>query len=304
MLFVIPSSVVRVIAGSFLLWVLLSTIIPQAITKFRDPSVKANSFSGPVYPYTSITPFDSVPIRNSTVYYVIGHPDDEVMFFSPSILELSKPIYHNTLKLICLSVGDAVDSSYGPIRSRELHESARILGLHHDDVVVADEFKDGMDETWDHSRISQVLSHHISEKSNVVIVTFDELGVSGHPNHISLYHGCRMFVQSSTNISMYKLKTLNFLEKYSFTVLTNIELMVDHVSQLVLSKILKFNINIGISLFNTPKNATGTKIYSDLNMLSVSYAAMAYGHFSQMVWFRYGWLVFSRYLTFNHLIEA
>ncbi|WEJ95412.1 N-acetylglucosaminyl-phosphatidylinositol de-N-acetylase [Yamadazyma tenuis] len=274
MLFVIPSSVVRVIAGSFLLWVLLSTIIPQAITKFRDPSVKANSFSGPVYPYTSITPFDSVPIRNSTVYYVIGHPDDEVMFFSPSILELSKPIYHNTLKLICLSVGDAVDSSYGPIRSRELHESARILGLHHDDVVVADEFKDGMDETWDHSRISQVLSHHISEKSNVVIVTFDELG------------------------------TLNFLEKYSFTVLTNIELMVDHVSQLVLSKILKFNINIGISLFNTPKNATGTKIYSDLNMLSVSYAAMAYGHFSQMVWFRYGWLVFSRYLTFNHLIEA
>ena len=45
------------------------------------------------------------------------------------------------------------------------------------------------------------------------------------------------------------------------------------------------------------------RLYSELNMLRLSYAAMAYGHFSQMVWFRYAWLLLSRYLTYNHLIE-
>ncbi|RKP29182.1 hypothetical protein METBISCDRAFT_28439, partial [Metschnikowia bicuspidata] len=65
------------------------------------------------------------------------------------------------------------------------------------------------------------------------------------------------------------------------------------------------NININISFFDSfaHKQLPCIKVYSDLNMLSVSYAAMAYGHFSQMVWFRYGWLVLSRYLTFNHLTQ-
>lgn len=301
-LFGIPSFLFKVIGTSFVVWVLLTTILPQSITKYLSPEIRTNHYQSN-YPYDSITANESI-IRNSTIYYVIGHPDDEVMFFAPSILELNKPAYNNTLKLLCLSVGDAVDPSMGPIRANELRHSAKILGFDDENVQVLDKFTDSMTATWDEKEICQVLLELITEPS-AVLITFDEKGVSNHPNHISLYHGTSLYYNTwgtRKSLSMYKLKTLNPLEKYSFTILTDIELFVDHISKLILSNILKFNINI--SFFNAPKNLTSLKIYSDLNMLSCSYAAMAHGHFSQMVWFRYGWLILSRYLTFNNLVQV
>lgn len=304
MLLGIPSFIIRIISTSFLLWVFLTTILPQSITKYLNPNIRSNKFISNHYPYDSITPYDSVLIRNSTVYYIIGHPDDEVMFFAPSILELTKATYNNDVKLICLSTGDAIDSSYGPIRTKELKHSAQILGINDNNVQVLDKFKDGMDLNWNEMEISATLQELIKE-DDAVLITFDEKGVSNHPNHISLFYGvCLYYKTLSTkkHLSMYKLKTLNTIEKYSFTILTNIELFVDHISKLILSNTLKFNINV--SFFNAPKDIKSLKIYSDLNMLSCSYAAMAYGHFSQMVWFRYGWLILSRYLTFNNLVQV
>lgn len=222
------------------------------------------------------------------------------MFFAPSILELTKPIYNNTVKLVCFSSGDAVDPSFGAIRQEELRHSAAILGIPEANLILLDQFQDGMDIEWDETEISQTIQLLVMETDNLVLITFDETGVSNHPNHISLYYGTRKYVQQTQEAVMYKLKLLNFLEKYSFTLLTNIELFVDLMSKLILGTTLKLNINI--SFFNTAK-VNSIKIYSDLNMLSASYAAMAYGHFSQMVWFRYGWLILSRYLTFNNLIE-
>lgn len=298
----LPSYVFRVIGASFLVWVFLTTALPQSITKYLNPSIRTNHFHDPYYPYDSIT--QSIPITNSTVYYIIGHPDDEVMFFAPSILELTKPAYNNEVKLICLSIGDAVDPSMGPIRSEELKHSGKILGLKDDNIQILDKFKDSMELHWDEMEISSVLQELIKEDS-AVLITFDEKGVSNHPNHISLFYGTSLFYKTASSkkaYSMYKLKTLNALEKYSFTILTNIELFVDHISKLILSNILKFNINI--SFFNAPKDLTSLKIYSDLNMLSCSFAAMAYGHFSQLVWFRYGWLLLSRYSTFNDLVQV
>lgn len=278
----------------------MTTILPQCLTKYTNNDVRLNEFKTSNYPYESITSFNTVPIKNTTVYFVIGHPDDEVMFFSPSIIELGKPSYNNTLKLICFSVGDAVDPSFGPIRSNELVRSSTILGIKPENVVVLDQFQDGMDIYWNSSAIASTLTSYVKE-SDSTIITFDEKGVSNHPNHISLYDGCKKFIRLNKKAIMYKLTSLNFVEKYSFTLLTNIELFVNHISKLLLSNILKFNINV--TFFNV-KEHKSIKIYSDLNMLSVSYAAMAYGHFSQMVWFRYGWLIISRYLTYNDLIQV
>lgn len=304
------------------MWVVLSTIIPQKITKYTHSEVQNTSFKSSLYPYGSL--LGPSRIQNSTVYFVIGHPDDEVMFFSPTIIELSKPKNNNDVKIICFSNGDSVDASMGIVRSEELKASSRILGVLESNVVVLnlDHFKDGMDVYWDADEIAKTLSTSIVNSKDdlnaLVVITFDEEGVSGHPNHISLFHGVRLWNRknfayakklSATKPApiLYGLKSLNFWEKYSFTLLTNVELFVEHLSKLLISNILKFNVNVSFfssssATNSSPEAVPSLMFYSDLNMLSVSYAAMSYGHFSQMVWFRYGWLLFSRYLTFNQLI--
>lgn len=297
----IPGYIINFVITSFFIWILLTTIIPQAVLKHTLNQIKTNNYTKPTYPYNSITSPTPLPIQNSTVYFIVGHPDDEVMFFSPSLIELTKKKHGNDVRLVCFSNGDAVHESMGDIRAAELYNSARILGVSEDKVTVLT-FKDGMDITWGSNDIKNSLVNIIGKhQKNLILITFDEGGVLHHPNHISLYHGTKNFHKSYAS-KLYLLKTLNFWEKYSFTVLTNVELFVDHLSKLVFGRLLKLNINV--SFFNEKVGTDSIKFYSDLNMLSVSYAAMSYGHFSQMVWFRYGWLVLSRYLTFNHLIEV
>lgn len=293
----------RIFSLSFLLWIVLSTVVPQIVGKYTNQNLSDLN-----RPYSSITSPSPLPIHDSNVYFVIGHPDDEVMFFSPSLIELNKKKYNNNVKLICFSNGDAAHESMGKIRTEELYQSGRILGLEKENVIVLNKFKDGMDEKWDTDDIKKTLEEIVgkNQKGPLTLITFDESGVSKHPNHISLYYGTKKFFQThytkkNVNYKFYVLKTLNFWEKYSFNVLTNVELFVDHLSKLLISNILKIKVNI--SFFSNSTDCQSIKIYSDLNMLSVSYAAMSYGHFSQMVWFRYGWLILSRYLTFNHLTE-
>lgn len=323
MFLLIPMLIPKLIGWSFLLWILLSTVIPQGTMKFTNPEVSTSSFAKPTYPYNSITSPTPLPIRNSTVYFIIGHPDDEVMFFSPSVVEMAKKKHNNHVKLVCFSRGDAVDESMGVIRTEELHNSARILGVDASDVIVLEKFKDGMDQHWEESEIRGALAEitNINQQKkkkqkqspqNTVFITFDQFGVSKHPNHIALYHGTRSFFENDfkpfaknqhNTSRLYVLKSLNFWEKYLFTLLTNVELFVDLLSRFVLSNLLKVNVNVSFFDQSVQKNCSSVRIYSDLNMLSLSYAAMAYGHFSQMVWFRYGWLVFSRYLAFNNLMQ-
>lgn len=309
----LPALVAKLIGVLFLVWIFLSTIIPQTILKYSDPQIQKSRFTRHTYPYNSLTSPSPLPIQNSTVYFVIGHPDDEVMFFAPALVEVAKPKHHNHVRLVCFSRGDALDVSMGAIRQQELKNSARILGVKSEDVLVLDTYKDGMDVHWGAKDVSSSLASivDLSGDASPVIITFDSKGVSNHPNHILLFHGCKLYFDdvilphalTIPKPRLYVLKSLSFWEKYSFTLLTNIELLVDYVSRFFLSNVLKININISFFDSFATKQWPSIKIYSDLNMLSLSYAAMAYGHFSQMVWFRYGWLVFSRYLTFNHLTQ-
>jgi hypothetical protein len=44
-------------------------------------------------------------LRNKRICLVIAHPDDEAMFFSPTVLALTKPDTGNHVKILCLSTG-------------------------------------------------------------------------------------------------------------------------------------------------------------------------------------------------------
>jgi N-acetylglucosaminylphosphatidylinositol deacetylase len=53
---------------------------------------------------------------------VIAHPDDEAMFFVPSILQLGA---YNSIHVLCLSNGNY--AGLGAIREKELVKSCEVL---------------------------------------------------------------------------------------------------------------------------------------------------------------------------------
>lgn len=76
-------------------------------------------------------------VRNKRICLLIAHPDDEAMFFSPTVLALTRPETGNHVKILCLSTGNA--DGLGETRKKELVKSAMLLGVRQeDDVFVID----------------------------------------------------------------------------------------------------------------------------------------------------------------------
>lgn len=46
-------------------------------------------------------------LRNKRVCLLIAHPDDEAMFFAPTVLALTEPSLGNHVKILCLSTGQS-----------------------------------------------------------------------------------------------------------------------------------------------------------------------------------------------------
>lgn len=46
-------------------------------------------------------------LRNKRICLLIAHPDDEAMFFAPTVLALTRPETGNHVKILCLSTGTA-----------------------------------------------------------------------------------------------------------------------------------------------------------------------------------------------------
>lgn len=44
-------------------------------------------------------------LENKRICLLIAHPDDEAMFFAPTVLALTKPDTGNHVKILCLSSG-------------------------------------------------------------------------------------------------------------------------------------------------------------------------------------------------------
>jgi N-acetylglucosaminylphosphatidylinositol deacetylase len=201
-------------------------------------------------------------------------------------------------------------------RKSELFKSAKILGLSStSDVTILEDharFPDSMNTPWDPKHIADELSQKFSpslqhgKKLDIgdsppssptasdidVLITFDNRGISSHANHISLYYGALKWLQgvdpSGNTIAMYSLTSANVFQKY-------------------------------ISLFDAPfsilrvillgTSGNGQEPPETLFFLSgvsgyrAAQRAMTEGHKSQMLWFRYGWLGLSRYVSMNDLVR-
>ena len=125
-------------------------------------------------------------LRNKRICLLIAHPDDEAMFFAPTVLALTRLETGNHVKILCLSTGDA--DGLGETRKKELVKSGLLLGLRDEsDVFVIDDpnnFPDSMTTTWRADAIATLLQVTFGPKASSdaatvdVILTFDKGGVS------------------------------------------------------------------------------------------------------------------------------
>lgn len=165
-----------------------------------------------------------------------------------------------------------------------------------------------MTAKWDTNRISALLSSAFIPRRNTtknvdaapeatidVLITFDRSGISGHPNHISLYHGARSFVASLTAgkpgwkppVDLYTLRSVSILRKYTSCLDT-----VATLAAWALTTPMKNKEHPAGLVFLNGFGAGG---------MGTAWRAMTEAHKSQMVWFRYGWITLSRYMLINDL---
>lgn len=122
-----------------------------------------------------------------SVLVVTAHPDDESMFFSPTILNLIR--CRKRVHILCLSSGDSLNQ--GKIRKSELYHSCSILGVPRSNVMLIEDIRlrDGPHSVWS----AEVVADHVSRAIDSVcpdkVITFDCHGISGHINHIHTFRG-------------------------------------------------------------------------------------------------------------------
>jgi N-acetylglucosaminylphosphatidylinositol deacetylase len=263
---------------------------------------------------------------------VIAHPDDEAMFFAPTVLALTKPELGNHLKILCLSTGDA--DGLGETRKKELQKSALELGLRDpSDVFIVHDlnrFPDGMDQSWDEEDVASLLasafapdmaaSQKASAKAKAkgigsgdkaptatidVILTFDAHGISNHPNHRSLYHGAVHFLRTlmkdkagfTCPVTLYTLTSTSIFRKYVGVLDAPLTMLLGVWSNLLASM-------SGSKAKDVAASGVGPArllFVSSISDWIVAQSAMVKCHQSQMVWFRWGWITIGRYMTVNDL---
>lgn len=79
------------------------------------------------YAYFSIAQFQAIlPFTTNNILIVTAHPDDECMFFGPTITGL-RSLTKSRLHVLCLSTGNA--EGLGSIRKKELVKSCQTMAI-------------------------------------------------------------------------------------------------------------------------------------------------------------------------------
>ncbi|KAF7811065.1 N-acetylglucosaminyl-phosphatidylinositol de-N-acetylase-like isoform X1 [Senna tora] len=227
-------------------------------------------------------------LQKRNVLLVIAHPDDESMFFTPTINFLTSR-GHN-VRMFCLSIGDA--DNKGNVRKQELYQACATLKVPMQQVKVVDhpDLQDGFGKVWNHNILANLVKEEIRRHTIDMIITFDNYGVSGHCNHRDVHYGVRTSVNSFSygisrkllhdnpygDIEAWELVSTNILRKYSGP------------------------IDIWFSMFVAMMHSNGTIQFLVNEHSHRSFLAMAQ-HSSQWVWFRKFFVAMSSYTYMNTL---
>jgi N-acetylglucosaminylphosphatidylinositol deacetylase len=237
--------------------------------------------------------------------FVIAHPDDESMFFLPTIFGLQ----HVDQKwLLCLSNGNY--NGLGRTREVELHRAAGCLGFDRIVVVNHDELQDSPTRTWSHHTVARVLEETLlrslpnppdadandchPHQQVVLLYTFDDKGVSGHVNHVDTHHGVQLYLQNRDQTQNVHIR--------GFQLITEQSLRRKYVPLLhwlvLLGTLIGILTKTPTPTTTTPQSTPTDSTYFTLYRPWLNWKCMA-AHASQFVWYRRLFVVFSCYTYEN-----
>ena len=233
-----------------------------------------------------------------------------------------------------MSPGDA--DGLGHVRKKELQQSAKHLGLRDEsDVFIVDDpsrFPDSMTRKWADTDLSSVLvsafAPELDELANKsssssrrkqngstaasnkpptpsidVLLTFDQHGVSSHPNHISLYYGAVHFLRTlmkdkpgfSCPVTLYTLTSTSIFRKYVGVLDAPLTMFLGVLGS------LRSVISRSGDRKSAAEHPPRLLFVSSVTEWKTALSAMVNCHKSQMVWFRWGWISLGRYMAVNDL---
>lgn len=275
-------------------WILLTT---TSFSNGESTIYKKSLLNQDGYLYTgyyssyNVQQIISEDLINKHIVFFTAHPDDESMFFAPTITELSKDNYNNHIHVICLSNGGM--DGLGKIREKELQRAATILGI---DSVKTLDYEDNINVFWETEEVVNTIKTELTlltsqynlKADEVVLITFDKDGVSNHPNHKSIFNAVSEF-KKSTYITTYFLVSWNIAQKYSGIFVTDYELIKKNIYNML--------------DWGSPFEANAIVLFSDLNTVFLNLSSMSWAHYSQIVWFRWIWIFTSKYMNSNKLVK-
>lgn len=209
------------------------------------------------------------------VLLVVSHPDDESMFFGPTLVNLCKSEkMRENVFLLCMSNGDYRGQGMGVTRKRELYAACRVLGLPEENITVLSytKLRDDPSVRWREEVVSEAVLQAVHAHEVDTVLTFDRHGVSGHKNHASLYNAMAyLYIEGKLpqDTRVYTLRSVNLVRKYSSV------------------------LDLPMSFLLAPNAYTASlRDWIRLNRAMAS-------HKSQYVWFRKLYMAFSRYNFIN-----
>lgn len=250
--------------------------------------------------------------RVNVVNLLIAHPDDEVMFFAPTLSQLQS-IDNLQFNIVCFSNGNA--DGLGNIRAKELNDSISLLLKDQKFDIHLFDHIDGMKQKWGQDLMLNQLDSIIDTKNSSInnfILTFDDFGVSDHINHKACSSLAHNFKSLHNNITLLLLNSYgkNIFKKYSAFYIELTKLIFNSLKDLLeVSSNIKLYLPKSISEYLIRGNSTTPDLvthktltfFSPFPKYIFTFATMLNAHQSQMAWFRYGWWSFSRFVFINDL---
>ena len=245
------------------------------------------------------------------VLLIVAHPDDECMFFLPTVRHLVSTRLCD-IWVLCLSTGNAAPHFLGERRTTELKHSCSLMGIPWSHVRLVDDVRlqDGMENVWQRDVVAghieqaiEIFSLLRSDLDRVTIITFDGYGVSNHLNHRSVYHGVLYWHEQqkrkwqdrvgidvtcrpSPQVGVYALHSVTLLVKYMGFVSWLVEPLVWWLWTRCLSR-------------SSPRDSI---VYRNVDFGRVWQSLAC--HRTQVTWWRVLFVLLSQYSTLNRLVPC
>jgi len=231
--------------------------------------------------------------RAKNLLIVTAHPDDECLFFAPSILGVLEDNPQTTGGLLVMSTGNA--NGIGEQRKKELQGSCDALSINAERCVALDNVKlqDNNKIWWEKEDIVPIVKQYVEKWKVDAIITFDSGGVSGHINHRAVSAAVSHYAATDSEApATYVLTSVNLLRKYTF--LGDLPLTSFPFSLRILETLFSRGNDLDQSHEDKALVASPWHTYLKTRQAFSS-------HDSQYSWDRNLYMILSRYVWFNDL---